>query len=83
MSTSNELVIVTFKIPLSDLRELDEYCRRANVSRSEVIRRAIKAYMKNVEDVRNEPPIRVRYIRLGDGNKDKTKEVVEWAFRNY
>jgi hypothetical protein len=40
------LVVVSFKIEADLLQELDEVARRRNVSRSEVIRRAIRNYMK-------------------------------------
>jgi hypothetical protein len=40
------LVVVSFKIEADLLAELDEVARRRNVSRSEVIRRAIRNYMK-------------------------------------
>jgi hypothetical protein len=40
------LVVVSFKIEADLLAELDEVARRRNMSRSEVIRRAIRNYMK-------------------------------------
>jgi hypothetical protein len=42
-----KLVGVSFKIDLDLLRELDEYARRRNMDRSEVIRRAIAWYLKS------------------------------------
>jgi hypothetical protein len=46
VSSYQKLVVVSFKIEADLLQELDEVARRRNVSRSEVIRRAIRNYMK-------------------------------------
>ena len=46
MSSYQRLVNVSFKIEVDLLRELDEYARRRNMDRSEVIRRAIAWYLK-------------------------------------
>ena len=46
MSSYQRLVNVSFKIEADLLRELDEYARRRNMDRSEVIRRAIAWYLK-------------------------------------
>jgi hypothetical protein len=46
VSSYQRLVVVSFKIEADLLAELDEVARRRNMSRSEVIRRAIKNYMK-------------------------------------
>jgi metal-responsive CopG/Arc/MetJ family transcriptional regulator len=42
-----KLVVVSFKIDVDLLRELDEYARRRGMDRSEVIRRAIAWYLKS------------------------------------
>jgi hypothetical protein len=44
---SSKLVGVSFRIEEELLRELDEYARRCNMDRSEVIRRAIAWYLKS------------------------------------
>jgi hypothetical protein len=46
VSSYQRLVVVSFKIEADLLAELDEVARRRNVSRSELIRRAIRNYMK-------------------------------------
>jgi hypothetical protein len=40
------LVVVSFKIEADLLQELDEVAKRRNMSRSEVIRRAIRNFMR-------------------------------------
>jgi hypothetical protein len=47
VSSYQRLVNVSFKIDLELLQELDEYARRRNMDRSEVIRRAIAWYLKS------------------------------------
>ncbi len=59
----NGWVIVTFKLPYRLLEELDRYALMHEVSRSEVIRAAIRHYLSN-NDPPSKPCIRVKRVIL-------------------
>ncbi len=54
-SRSNDVATVTFKLPRGVLAELDRLAERLGIHRSDVIRRAIEAYLRNTAVVA--PPL--------------------------
>jgi len=58
--------IVTFKVPERLLARLDELALREGVTRSDILRAAIKLYIREVEEAskRKKPRIRVKHIIL-------------------
>ena len=53
--------VVTFKLKDEELEELDRFAARSGLTRSDVIRRAIRAYIRGNGSV---PPIRYRIRKV-------------------
>lgn len=56
------LVVVTFKVSTEELELMDAIARKLGISRSELIRRSITAYIAGLKD--GNPQITVRQVVL-------------------